>query len=100
MKHWENIQQLSQIFWKRWSTEYLSSLQQRNKWRIEKDELKIGDLVLIKENNQPPTQWHMGRITQLHPGSDGLTRVVTLKTRDNYVKRPIVKLILLPIDRD
>lgn len=100
LKHWENIQQLSQIFWKRWSTEYLSSLQQRNKWRIEKDELKIGDLVLIKENNQPPTQWHMGRITQLHPGSDGLTRVVTLKTRDNYVKRPIVKLILLPIDRD
>jgi hypothetical protein len=28
LSRWEQVQQISQHFWKRWSTEYLSSLQQ------------------------------------------------------------------------
>ena len=33
-----------------------------------------------------------------HPGADGVIRVVTLKTADGELQRPIVKLCLLPID--
>ena len=31
-KRWELVSQLAQHFWKRWSTDYLSSLQARQKW--------------------------------------------------------------------
>ena len=40
-------------FWKKWSVEYLSSLQQRNKWRTENVQLAVDDIVIIKEDNIP-----------------------------------------------
>ncbi|XP_047986323.1 uncharacterized protein LOC125226394 [Leguminivora glycinivorella] len=37
----------------------------------------------------------MGRVIELHPGQDGYVRVVTLKTKNGTLKRPVVKLSLL-----
>lgn len=39
----------------------------------------------------------MGRVIELHPGQDGLVRVVSLKTKNGIIKRPVVKLSILPI---
>jgi hypothetical protein len=57
-----------ETFWKRWSEKYLHTLQQRTKWKIEHENLKIGEIVIIKEDNLPPQKWLPGRITQIHPG--------------------------------
>jgi hypothetical protein len=100
LSRWEFLQQMTQAFWKRWSNEYLTRLQQRPKWMTTKAEIKVNDLVLIKEENLPPLQWKLGRVQILHPGSDSITRVVTLKTQTGLIKRPIVKLCLLPIDNN
>lgn len=58
--------------------------------------MEINDLVLIKDDNAPPTQWLKGRVIEVHPGADNLVRVATLKTVKGTVKRPIAKLCLLP----
>ena len=63
--------------------------------QVEPD-LKIGDLVLIKEENMPPLKWAMGRVEVIHPGTDTKVRVGTLKTVRGYTKPPITKLCLLP----
>lgn len=90
---------MTQYFWKRWTADYLNQLQVRSKWTKESNEsLKPNDLVLIKDENLPPTQWLTGRVTETHPGADGLTRVVTLKTKDSKMKRPVTKLCPLPIN--
>jgi hypothetical protein len=47
------IQQL----WKHWSCDYLHQLQQRNKWKDMQPNVKIGDLVLVKEDNLPLLVW-------------------------------------------
>lgn len=87
-----------QDFWRRWSREYLNTLQQRNKWMWEKENVREGDLVLLVEES-PPATWKMGRVVTLHPGGDGLVRSVTVKTATNILKRPIIKLIpLLNVD--
>ncbi|CAH2208061.1 jg9181, partial [Pararge aegeria aegeria] len=39
----------------------------------------------------------MGRVTEVHPGHDGLIRVVTLKTKNGLMKRPVAKLSILPL---
>ena len=89
-----------QHFWQRWQREYLHQLQQRHKWRATSvDIVAKDDLVVIQEDNQPPLQWRLGRIIELHPGTDGITRVVTLRTTDGVLKRPVTKLCLLPIER-
>ncbi|CAG7719544.1 unnamed protein product [Allacma fusca] len=85
-------QKLVQAFWKRWSKEYLTRLQQRPKWWTTKTNLDIGDLVLINDERQPPMKWKMGRVIELHPGKDSLVRVASLKTAEGIIKRPIVKL--------
>jgi len=92
LSRWQLTQQLFQHFWKRWNVEYLTTLQQRFKWKERGRNLQVGDLVLVKEDNFPPAQWKMARIILLHPGADNLVRVVTVKTQHGEMKRPIVKL--------
>jgi len=93
---WNKVQQLVQQFWKRWRSEYLQSLQIRSKWCKIRQNVQVGDLVLILEDFETPLEWRKGRIIQVHAGSDDLVRVVTLKTEAGDFKRPVHKLSLLP----
>lgn len=87
LSRWQHVQQLSQHFWSRWSLEYLSTLQQRNKWKYPQRQYQIGDLVLMKQNSLPPLVWKLGRIIQVHPGPDGVVRVVTVKGHNSQELR-------------
>ncbi|XP_024875383.1 uncharacterized protein LOC112456855, partial [Temnothorax curvispinosus] len=53
-----------QGFWKRWMREYVTQLQSRQKWKetLPNPHLKIGALVLLRDDNAPPLQWRLGRI--------------------------------------
>lgn len=93
---WQLIQKLKNDFWKRWQREYITRLQNRPKWAAISSNLKMHDLVLIMEDNLPPSRWALGRIIATHPGTDGLVRVATIKCQSGEIKRPICKLALLP----
>ncbi|OXA46198.1 Gag-Pol polyprotein [Folsomia candida] len=97
LSHWQLLQQLMQSFWKRWSAEYLTRLQQRPKWMAGNKKISVGELVLIKDENLPPLKWKLGRVLALHPGPDSIVRVVTLKTSNGEIKRPIVKICPLSV---
>nr|CAI5832935.1 unnamed protein product [Callosobruchus analis] len=71
----------------------------RNKWKTQgKHTFAPGQLVLLKEDNQPPLEWRLGRIIQEFPGSDGVTRVVLVHTNFGDFKRSVHKLCPLHID--
>jgi len=86
-----------QGFWKRWHMEYLTSLHERTKWQLEDDNLKVDTLVVLKEPNLPPSKWILGRIQEEHAGQDDKVQVVTVKTAQGVLKRPITKLAILPL---
>lgn len=90
-------QNLTRQFWTQWSRDWLSHLQTRPKWCQEKENFQLNDLAIIKDDNLPPAQWTLGRVTHLHPGQDSLVRVVTLKTKQGSQKRSVSKLCRLPI---
>ena len=94
-QRWRMLQDMTRSFWEQWSRDYLSTLQQRQKWQKETDPLREGDLVLIKEDKVPPLQWAKGRITKVFKGNDDAVRVVQLKTSKGLYVRPVVKLIKL-----
>ena len=98
LSRWQRVRHLTERFWKLWQTDYVNTLQQRIKWQKLKTPVKVGQLVLLRNATLPPCKWELGRITQCHAGSDGLIRVVTVKTAMSEYTRPIVKLCLLPID--
>lgn len=86
-------------FWRRWSTEYLRTLQVGSKWNVvTKDAvINVEDLVLVVEGNQPSLTWRTDRVTQLHPGSDDIVRVATITLPGNKsLLRSLVKLCPLP----
>lgn len=97
LNRWQLIRQCYQSFWNRWTTKYLSTLQGRLKWYKSCPNLAIGDLVIIEAPNRQPTDWNMGRIIDIHPGRDNIIRVVTVRTKDGIFKRPVMKLVKLPI---
>ncbi|XP_041450708.1 uncharacterized protein LOC121404710 [Drosophila obscura] len=68
LQRWRQLQAKVQGFWKRWNLEYLSSLQSRTKWQQETNNITVDTLVVLKEPNQPPSKWLLGRITEVHPG--------------------------------
>lgn len=92
---------LGQSFWKRWTEEYLHTLQQRTKWRRSQPNLEVGDLVLVVEDT-PPTLWSTARVVKVHPGQDGLVRTADLifAGKKRKVTRPIQKLVLLPVHEE
>ncbi|KMQ82693.1 hypothetical protein RF55_22118 [Lasius niger] len=97
LSRWQLLQQMRDQFWIRWHREYLQGLLTRTKWRQDTAAFRPGQLCLLLHENTPPTRWPLARITAVHPGNDGLIRVVTVKTSSSEFKRPITKLVLLPI---
>ncbi|KAK3727758.1 hypothetical protein QZH41_005217 [Actinostola sp. cb2023] len=50
-ERWKLAQQLADSFWKRWISEYLPTLQEKQKWLRRQRNMSVGDLVLIKDDN-------------------------------------------------
>ncbi|XP_024877354.1 uncharacterized protein LOC112461441 [Temnothorax curvispinosus] len=100
LSRWQLIQQRVQHFWAQWSAHYLQRQQAISKWHHPNNNIKVGSIVLLTDERSPPCKWPLARVTALHPGKDGLTRVVTLKTATTTLTRPSAKLAILPISTE
>ncbi|XP_018368501.1 PREDICTED: uncharacterized protein LOC108764660 [Trachymyrmex cornetzi] len=98
LSRWQHQQRVRQHFWSRWQREYLHQLQMRTKWYHNSTALTVGTMVLLMDESNPPSKWSLGRVIELHPGSDRVARVATVKTAHGLYKRPIRKLCALPLN--
>ncbi|XP_061191724.1 uncharacterized protein LOC133199952 [Saccostrea echinata] len=94
-RRWKQIQYMANLFWKRWTREYLPLLQERHKWFEEKRNFKVGDVVLVVDSNAPRNSWPMGIIEETLPDDKGFLRQVRVKTSTNNLIRPVDKLCLI-----
>jgi len=92
LSQWQLLRQLLESFWSRWSKECLQRFHDTSKWSNPTPSLEKGAMVLVIDERYPPSKWPLGRIIEMHPGKDGHTLVVTVKTQTTILKRPIVKL--------
>ncbi|XP_060872759.1 uncharacterized protein LOC132946718 [Metopolophium dirhodum] len=99
LTRWRRVSHLFQEFWRRWSKDYLVQLQQRNKWENDRGpRLRIGTVVLLRDDNLPPLRWKIGRVEEVHVGSDGVIRVATISTSNGQFKRAVRLLCPLPFE--
>lgn len=96
LTRWQLVQRLYQDISLRWQAEYLSRLQQRPKWTKPSPNIQVHDLVLLKDTFNSPSHWPLARVTHVHPGDDGLVRVVTVRTKNSEFKRCVTKICPLP----
>lgn len=83
---------MADLFWSRWTKEYLLLLQDRQKWMHKKGNLNIGDIVLVVDPTAPRGSWPLGRVLETRPDARGLVRSVKVQTPTSVLERPITKL--------
>ncbi|XP_043062956.1 uncharacterized protein LOC120321436 isoform X2 [Drosophila yakuba] len=99
LNRWQRLKALGQLFASRWKAEYLKEFHKRTKWQIPTRNMSEGDMVIIKEDHVPSYGWRLGRVQRVYPGSDDKVRVVDVRTARGILKRPISKLVFLPVDK-
>ncbi|XP_047992233.1 uncharacterized protein LOC125230960 isoform X3 [Leguminivora glycinivorella] len=77
-----------------------SKLQSRSKWRTQGAHPQLGEMVVVKDDRLPPNRWLLGRVTAIHPGSDGVNRVADVLTTTGTLRRAYNHLCPLPSTLD
>lgn len=94
-RRWRQVQYIAELFWKRWTSEYLLVMQERQKWARPKRNFSPGDIVIIADATAPRGSWMMGRVLSTTSDSKGLVRSVRVQTKTSILERPVTKLCLL-----
>jgi transposase InsO family protein len=97
-KRWRAVQFIVDQFWKQWLKQYIPELQCRSKWLKKEKNFKVGDLVLISDENTPRGVWPMGIVDSVNVSKDQLVRSVTVRTKASSFVRPVTKLVSLECD--
>ena len=86
-KRWHRVQYLTNEFWNRWRKEYIQSLQVRQKWISNKRNMRVNDIVIVKDENSPRNTWKLGRIVKAEQSQDGQVRKVDLIMGDRSLDK-------------
>lgn len=92
---WRQAQYLADVFWSRWTSEYLPMLQMRQKCIYPQRNLSVGDLVIVRHENTPRNRWPLGLVTRVYTGADGKVRSAQIRFNGSLYDRSITKLCLL-----
>ncbi|XP_052737809.1 uncharacterized protein LOC112051333 [Bicyclus anynana] len=93
LTRYQLLSKLVQSYWDRWNREYLTSLQSRQKWNTPSNPIKVGCIVIIRDDNSPPLSWPLAIVEELYPGRDGIVRAARVKTRIGYYTRAVTALV-------
>jgi hypothetical protein len=63
-------------------------------------QLRVGDVVIVIDDQTPRGQWPLGPITAVFPEADGIVRSAMVRHRGVELQRPVVKLALLLPDEE
>jgi hypothetical protein len=96
---WRQVQYLANVFWARWKREFLPLLQVRRKWTQDQPNLRIGDLVFLKDKEIARNEWPIAMVTKVFPSEDGKVRKIEVTTAREGSKRcydrPVTEVVLI-----
>ena len=80
--------------WSRWTKEYIAGLREwhnlANKGKEER--IKVGDVVLIQNDEKNRGKWNIGVVVSLIKGKDGVLRAARLRAGKLYLERAVQHL--------
>ena len=89
----KHVKTLLEHFWNRFSSEYVTSLRERDTKRVRKSgirtEVKVGDVMMIHKKHIARCEWPLGKVEKLVNSEDGEIRGAQLKTAEGILNRPI-----------
>jgi hypothetical protein len=100
-RRFENVQRTQQEFWKRWIEEVFPKMLKQSKWKRDKRDLEVGDIVLRKDETAAGQTYKYAKVVKVHTSADGKVRAADIEYRlpgesvFRTTTRPIHKLILV-----
>jgi len=76
-------------FWKVWSDQYLRQLPAVVSKQFHSRQVKVGDLVLVRDENRSRLFWPLGVITKVFLSDDHICRSALVKTKKGIFKRSV-----------
>jgi len=78
-RRWRLVNQLTEELWIRWQHSYLQTLQACRKWFTPSNNLRVGDIVLLKDQSLGTIYWLMGLVERVFRGDDDTVSVVDFR---------------------
>ena len=75
----EFSQKIVDASWKKWSRDVFQHLVLRKRWKTERRNVQVDDVIVFAGNNAVRGKWSIGRVTNVFPGPDGRVRNVEVK---------------------
>ena len=72
------VEKISNQFWKHWVSLYAPTLVRQCKWKSVQDNLKVGDVVLVLDQNVLKGEYRIAKVVGVTPGRDGHVRSASL----------------------
>ncbi len=100
-RRFENVQRTQQEFWKRWIEEVFPEMLKQSKWKRDKRDLKVGDIVLRKDETAAGQTYKYAKVIKVHVSTDGRVRAADIEYKlpgesvFRTTTRPIHKLVLV-----
>jgi hypothetical protein len=100
-RRFENVQRTQQEFWKRWIEEVFPERLKQSKWKQDNRDLKVGDIVLRKDETAAGQTYKYAKVTRVHTSADGKVRAADIEYKlpgesvFRMTTRPIHKLVLV-----
>ena len=73
-------------------------MQERKKWAEHAKNLRVGDLVVLADPNNPRGHWPLGRILKIFEATDGVVRSAIVKIGSSEIHRPATKIYPLDVE--
>jgi hypothetical protein len=100
-RRFENVQRTQQEFWRRWIEEVFPERLKQSKWKQDKRDLKVGDVVLRKDETAAGQTYKYSKVVRVHTSTDGKVRATDIEYKlpgesvFRTTTRPIHKLVLV-----
>lgn len=97
---WKAVQAMMDKCWRKFVQEYLSTLTRRTKWFQKVEPIKVGDVVLLADENFKRNTWPKGIVIETFMDGSGQVRSARVRTATGTIfRRPASHLALLDVKR-
>ena len=91
LKRYHLVQTISETFWKQWIRTCAPNLMVDSKWHSDGRDLKIGDVVLVLDDDSFKSQYRLAIVTDTFPSADKKVRKVKISYKQYRVKDTAVQ---------
>ena len=82
------IAEVEQEWWRKWISSVLPTMLPARKWKQERMNLIVGDVVMLTYPGNMKDDYILARVTKVHPDGKGLVRRVSVKFRRKNAAEP------------